>query len=80
MPGSGTRSKLYPVIYIDALVVKVRDGAHVINKPASRPATSPSRGVPRAAEGGEDRGPVLSLNARPEESSGHNPTKCQLRC
>jgi len=25
---------LYPVIYLDALVVKVRDGAHVINKAA----------------------------------------------
>ena len=25
-------SPFYPVIYLDALVVKVRDGAHVINK------------------------------------------------
>src|SRR5690606_25154608 len=25
---------LYPVIYLDALVVKVRDGAHVVNKAA----------------------------------------------
>ena len=25
---------IYPILYIDALVVKVRDGAHVINKAA----------------------------------------------
>ena len=25
---------VYPIVYIDALVVKVRDGAHVVNKAA----------------------------------------------
>ena len=30
---------LYPVIYLDAIVIKVRDGGHV---PATRPPTSPS--------------------------------------
>ena len=34
-PGNDARSKrFYPVIYLDALVIKVRDGAHLRNKAA----------------------------------------------